>query len=107
MGEVVYFDVAIKPSASPPPPQTQRVPYEIFVAYRQAERAFKALYFGSPFGAVEGGSSEIEGRHWPTVQKLAETLLRNKSLSRAQVLRVLLQASCRRRRENPSLKRPV
>jgi hypothetical protein len=94
MGEVVYLDAATRPAAFPPP-HAQQVPYEVYVAYQQAERAFKALYFGSPFDTGEAGksgSSEIE-RHWPTVQQLAETLRRDKSLSRAQVLKVLLQAS--------------
>jgi hypothetical protein len=104
MGEVVYFDAAARRSAFPPSRQTQQVPYETYVAYQQAERAFKALYFGMPFDTAEVGKSasvRIEERHWPTVQQMAETLLSDKSLSRAQVLKLLLQRSHSMRRDDP------
>jgi hypothetical protein len=97
MGEVVYFDTASRQSEFSPPRQTQQVPCRTYVAYQQAERAFKALYFGRPFDTVEAGKSgssvTIEEQHWATVQQLAETFMRDKSLSRGQVLKLLLQAS--------------
>jgi hypothetical protein len=97
MGEVVYLGAASGRSAFPSSRPTQEVLYETYVAYQQAERAFKALYFGMPFDTVKAGKSDssmkIEERHWSTVQELAETLLRHRSLSRAQVLKLLLQAS--------------
>ena len=96
MGEVVRFNASSIQPAFSPLREAQHVPYETYVAYQQAERAFNALYFGRQFKTAEAGKSasvKIEERHWPTVQQLAETLLRDKSLSRAQVLRLLLQAS--------------
>jgi hypothetical protein len=72
------------------------VPYETYVAYQQAEVAFRALYFGRPFDLAlskSEPSAEIVQRHWPTVHQLAESLLRDKSLSRGQVLKLLLRAS--------------
>jgi hypothetical protein len=97
MGEVVHFDAAFRQPFFPPPLQAQQVPYETYVAYQQAERAFKALYFGRPFDTGEAGTNDtpvkIVEQHWPTVQELAETLLRDKSLSRGQVLKLMLQAS--------------
>jgi hypothetical protein len=96
MGEVVYFDAASRQSPFSPPQQAQQVPYETYAAYQQAEMAFHALYFGRPFDTAEackGASVKIEERHWPTVQQLASTLLRDKSLSREQVLKLMLQAS--------------
>ena len=63
---------------------------------RQRGHLVNALYFGRPFDTTEAGKNafvKIEERHWPTVQELAETLLRDKSLSRAQVLKLMLQAS--------------
>jgi hypothetical protein len=95
MGEVVFFDTASRHPSSSPPRQTQHVPYETYIAYQQAEAAFKALYFGSRFDlevSKSGPSVKIEERHWPTVQQLAETLLRDRSLSGEQVLRLLLHA---------------
>ena len=96
MGEVVFFDAASRHSSSTPPRQTQRLPYATYIAYQQAEAAFKALYFGRTFDlevSKSDPSVKIEERHWPTVQQLAETLLRDKSLNRADVLKTLLQAS--------------
>jgi hypothetical protein len=96
MGEIVFFDAAIRQPSSSPPRQTQLLPYETYIAYQQAEAAFKALYFGRPFD-LEGSKSDptvkVEEQHWPMVQQLAETLLRDKSLSRVQVLKLLLRAS--------------
>jgi hypothetical protein len=72
------------------------MPYETYVAYQQAEAAFRALYFGRPFDTgtmANRPSAKIVQRHWSTVEQLAETLLRQKSLSREQVIKLLLQAS--------------
>ena len=38
-------------------------------------------------------SAKIVERHWSTVEQLAESLLREKSLSREQVIKLLLHAS--------------
>jgi hypothetical protein len=70
--------------------------YETYLAYRQAEEAFRALYFGRPLDldAIENRpSAKVVRRHWSTVEQLAETLRCQKSLSREQVLKLLLQAS--------------
>ena len=59
MGEVIHFDAVSRPSAFPLPRQVQQVPYETYVAYRQAETAFRALYFGRPFETAEAGKSAL------------------------------------------------
>jgi hypothetical protein len=72
------------------------VPYETYLAYQQAEAAFRALCFGRPLDpetAANRPSTKIVQRHWATVAQLADTLQREKSLSRAQVLKLLLHAS--------------
>ena len=66
------------------------------LAYQQAEAAFRALYFGGPLDMetlTNRPSAKIVQRHWSTVEQLAETLLREKSLSREQVTKLLLRAS--------------
>ncbi len=95
MGEVVLFDAGSR-RPLPEHQQTQQIPYETYVAYQQAEAAFRALYFGSPLdveSVANRASAQIVQQHWPTVEQLAETLLREKSLSRGQVLRLMLHAS--------------
>jgi hypothetical protein len=72
------------------------MPYETYVAYQQAEAAFRALYFGRPRDIetmTNRSSAKIVQRHWSTVEELAGTLLREKSLSREQVIKLLLHAS--------------
>jgi hypothetical protein len=72
------------------------MPYETYVAYQQAEAAFRALYLGTPLDPKPARGEPcvaVVQRHWPTVQELAETLLRDKSLSREQVLKLMLRAS--------------
>jgi hypothetical protein len=72
------------------------MPYETYVAYQQAEAAFRALYFGRPLDIetrANRPSAKIVQQHWSTVEQLAETLLLQKSLSREQVIKVLLHAS--------------
>jgi hypothetical protein len=72
------------------------MPYEIYVAYQQAEAAFRALYFGRPFDTetmMNRPSAKIVQRHWAVVEQLADTLLHEKSLSREQVTNLLLRAS--------------
>ena len=71
------------------------MPYEIYAAYQQAEAAFRALYLGRPFDIetlANRPSAKIVQHHWSTVEQLAETLLREKSLSR-KVIKLLLCAS--------------
>jgi hypothetical protein len=96
MGEVVFFDAASKRSPSPAPQPTQQMPYETYVAYRQAEAAFRAIYFGRPLDLAafrNRHSARLVEQHWPTVEQLAETLQRKKELSREQVTKLLLRAS--------------
>jgi hypothetical protein len=96
MGEVVFFDGVSTRSCLSLPPPAQQMSYETYVAYQQAESAFRALYSGTTLETdtpTDHPSTEIMQRHWSTVQELAETLLREKSLSREQVLKLLLQAS--------------
>ena len=96
MGEVIRLDAAARSSPAPLTRPTQQMPYETYVAYKQAEAAFRALYFGRPFDIETMSnrpSAKIVQRHWSTVEQLAETLLRQKSLSREQVIKLLLQAS--------------
>jgi hypothetical protein len=72
------------------------MPYETYVAYQQAEAAFTALYLGRPLdreSLSNRPSAKIVQQHWSTVGQLAETLLREKSLSRGQVLKLLLHTS--------------
>ena len=95
MGEVVFFDAVSRraPATSLRPAQ---VPYETYLAYQQAEAAFRALCFGQPLDpqtAANRPSTKIVRRHWATVTLLADTLQREKSLSRAQVLKLRLHAS--------------
>jgi len=96
MGEVVFLDVVSRGSPPSPLSQTQQMPYETYVAYRQAEAAFRALYFSRPFDLdpiKSRPSARIVEQHWSTVEQLAETLQRKKSLSREQVTKLLLRAS--------------
>jgi hypothetical protein len=96
MGEVIRLDAAARCCPAPLPRPTQQVPYETYLAYQQAEAAFRALYFGRPLDIetmTSRPSAKIVQRHWSTVEQLAETLLRQKSLSREQVTKLLLQAS--------------
>ena len=72
------------------------MPYETYLAYQQAEAAFRALYFGRPRDVetmANRPSVKIVQRHWSTVEQLAATLLHEKSLSREQVIKLLLHAS--------------
>ena len=95
MGEVIHLDAAARRFPAPLTRPTQ-VPYETYLAYQQAEAAFRALYFGRPFDIetmANRPSAKIVQRHWSTVEQLAETLLRQKSLSREQVIKLLLHAS--------------
>jgi hypothetical protein len=96
MGEVVFFDAASNRSPSPASQPTQQLPYETYVAYQQAEAAFRAIYFGRPFDLAairDRPSARIVEQHWSTVEQLAEALQRKKELSREQVPRLLLRAS--------------
>jgi len=96
MGEVVPFDAGSRRSVPSLPPPTQEVPFEMYLAYRQAEEAFRAIHFGRPLDIermMNRASTRIVQRHWSAVQQLAETLLKEKSLSREQVIKVLLHAS--------------
>ena len=96
MGEVIRLDAAARSSPAPLPRPTQQMPYETYVAYRQAEEAFRALYFGRPLDIetmTNRPSAKIVQRHWPTVEQLAAMLLRQGSLSREQVTKLLLHAS--------------
>jgi hypothetical protein len=95
MGEVVFFDAVSRraPATSLRPAQ---VPYETYLAYQQAEAAFRALYLGRPFDPetlANRPSTKIVQRHWSTVEQLAATFWREKSLSREQVLKLLLHSS--------------
>jgi hypothetical protein len=95
MGEVVFLDTAVRRSPSPPACPREQVP-ETYVAYRQAEEAFRAFYFGRPFDleAIKNRPStrKVE-QHWSTVEQLAGAILRDKSLSREQAMKLLLRAS--------------
>ena len=96
MCQVVPFNAASRRSLPSLARPTQQMPYETYVAYQQAEAAFRALYFGRPFDIetmANRPSAKIVQRHWSTVEQLAETLLRQKSLSREQVIKLLLRAS--------------
>lgn len=96
MSEVIPFSAAAKSSPSPPKRSAQQLPYETYAAYLRAESAFRALYLGRPLDTetlTHRQSAEIVQQHWATVQQLAETLLREKSLRREHVLKLLLHAS--------------
>jgi hypothetical protein len=97
MGEVIRLDTAAGRSLPAPLPRPmQQMPYETYVAYQQAEEAFRALYFGTPLDIetmTNRPSAKIVQRHWSTVEQLATTLLRQGSLSREQVTKLLLHAS--------------
>jgi hypothetical protein len=96
MGAVIPFTAAPRRSSPSLPRPTQQMPYETYLAYRQAEEAFRALYFGRPLDIetmASRPSTKIVQRHWSTVEQLAETLLREKSLSREEVTKLLLHAS--------------
>ena len=95
MGELIQFDATARRSTSPRQ-ATQQIPYETYLAYQQAEAAFRALYFGRPLDTenlLNRPSAKIVRRHWSTVERLVETLLLEKSLSREQALKLMLQAS--------------
>jgi hypothetical protein len=94
MGEVIHLAAAARSLPAPLTRPVQRLPYDTYVAYQQAEAAFRALHFGRLLDIdtiTNRPSAKIVQRHWATVEQLAETLLREKSLSREQVL--LLRAS--------------
>jgi hypothetical protein len=96
MGEVIRLDAAARSFPAPLTRPTQQLPYEAYVAYRQAEEAFRAVHFGRPLDIetmMDRPSTKIVQRHWSTVEQLAATLLRHKSLSREQVTKLLLHAS--------------
>jgi hypothetical protein len=96
MGEVIRLDAAARSVPAPLTRPTQQMPYEAYVAYRQAEEAFRALYFGRPLDIetmTNRPSAKIVQRHWSTVEQLASTLLGQGSLSREQVTKLLLHAS--------------
>ena len=96
MGEVIRLDAAARSFPAPLKQPTQQVPYETYVAYQQAEAAFRALYLGRPRDietTANPPSAKIVQRHWLTVEQLAATLLRQGSLSREQVTKLLLHAS--------------
>ena len=96
MDDVVRLDVAARSLPTPLTRPTQQMPYETYVAYQQAEAAFRALYFGRPRDIetmANRPSVKIVQRHWSTVEQLADTLLHQKSLSREQVTKLLLHAS--------------
>jgi len=96
MCEVVPFNAASRRSLPSLARPTQQMSYEKYIAYQQAEAAFRAIYFGRPFDIetmTNRPSAKIVERHWSTVEQLAESLLREKSLSREQVIKLLLHAS--------------
>ena len=96
MCEVIPFNSVSKHSLPHVERPTQQMPYEIYAAYQQAELAFRALYLGRPLDTetrTNHPSTKIVQHHWATVERLAETLLREKSLSREQVLKLLLHSS--------------
>ena len=96
MCEVIPFDATSRRSPSSWPRPIQQMPYETYVAYQQAEAAFRALYFGRPLDIetmANRPSAKIVQRHWSTVEQLAATLLRQGSLNREQVTKLLLHAS--------------
>jgi hypothetical protein len=96
MGEVIRLDAAARNFPAPLRRPTQQVPYETYLAYQQAEAAFRAIYFGRPLDTetlANRPSAKIVQRHWSTVEQLAATLLHQKSLSREQVTKLLLRAS--------------
>ena len=96
MGEVIRLDAAARSFPAPLTRPTQQMPYETYVAYRQAEAAFRALYFGRPLDIEtmrSRPSAKIVQRHWSTVEQLAETLLRQKSPTREHVTKLLLHGS--------------
>jgi hypothetical protein len=96
MGEVIRLDASARSFPAPVTRPTQQIPYETYLAYQQAEAAFRALHFGRPLDIETMSnrpSAKIVQRHWSTVEELAGTLLRQKSLSGAQVSKLLLRAS--------------
>jgi hypothetical protein len=97
MCEVIPFDAVARRSPASPPRPTQQMPFETYVAYQQAEAAFRALYFGRPLDTealTNCPPTKIVQRHWSTAEQLANTLLREKkSLSRERVIKLLLHAS--------------
>ena len=96
MGEVIRLDAATRSFPAPLRRPTQQMQYETYVAYQQAEAAFRALYFGRPLDIdtmTNRPSAKIVQRHWSTVEQLADTLLHQGSLNREQVTKLLLHAS--------------
>jgi hypothetical protein len=71
------------------------MPYETYALYKQAESAFRALYLGRPLDIHSHAdpSTKIVQHHWAAVEQLADTLRREKSFSREQVLKLMLQAT--------------
>ena len=75
MGEVIRLDAAARSFPAPLTRPTQQMPYETYVAYQQAEAAFRALYFGRPLDIetmANRPSAKIVQRHWSTVEQLAD-----------------------------------
>jgi len=85
MGEVIRLDEAARSFPAPQTRPTQQMPYKIYLAYQQAEAVFRALYFGRPLDLetmTSRPSAKIVEQHWPAVERLAATLLREGSLTR-------------------------
>jgi hypothetical protein len=96
MAEVIPFKVASRRLPAPADDRPRQLTYETYAAYQQAESAFRALYLGRPLDTetlANRPSTKIVQRHWATVEQLAETLQREKSLRPEQVLKLLLQKS--------------
>jgi hypothetical protein len=94
MCEVIPFDAGLKRSSSLSR-QGQQLSYETYLAYRQAEEAFRAFYFGRALDleTIENRpSTKILRRNWSAVERLAGTLLQGQSLTREQIVK-LLQAN--------------
>ena len=73
MGEVIRLDAAARSFPAPLTRPTQQMPYETYLAYQQAEAAFRALYFGRPLDIEtmrDRPSAKIVQRHWSTVEQL-------------------------------------
>ena len=67
MGEVIRLDAAARNFPAPLTRPTHQMPYETYLAYQQAEAAFRALYFGRPLDIetmTNRPSAKIVQRHW-------------------------------------------
>jgi len=101
MGELVPFTTLVDRKSPSPNHQAGTISYDTYAVYQQAQTMFRALYSGRPISAIsleDGPLGKIVRRHWAAVERLAGGLLKQKTLSRDQALKLLDGTAAMRQR---------